>query len=123
MAECTTCKNLGKEEFERKTCVFSSRRSVLYFLLNTLLTIKRFRDDLCCCNRKEQKCAICEIRNEFYSVEYNLYDNMFDFDFLNRIHSSLFAYLQKLILSHRCVSLILNHKLAYVWKDWYNGEK
>lgn len=48
---------------------------------------------------------------------------MFDFDFLNRIHSGLFAYLQKLILSHRCVCLILNHKLAYVWKDWYNGER
>ena len=39
------------------------------------------------------------------------------------MHYGLFAYLQKLIVSAQCISLMLNHKFCYVWKDWYSGEK
>ena len=123
MGDCSVCKNLTKEELKQKTCVFTSRRDVLYFLLNTLLNVTHFRGNICFCSRKEQKCAICNIRNEFYSVEYDLYDNTFDFYFLSRIHSGLFAYRRKMIVSDRCVCLILNHKFAYFWKDRCNGEK
>lgn len=48
---------------------------------------------------------------------------MFDVDFIIRIHSGLFAYLQKMIVSGQCISLMLKHKFCYVWKDWYSGEK
>ena len=91
--------------------------------MNTLLTIKRFWDELCYCDKKNKKCAVCDVGNEFYSVQYGLYENTFDLDFLIRIHYGLFAYSQKLIVSGQCISLMLNHKFCYVWKDWYSGEK
>lgn len=64
-------KSWARKSLKEKLVFLVQEEVFCIFLLNTLLTIKRFRDDLCCCNRKEQKCAICEIRNEFYSVEYS----------------------------------------------------
>ena len=31
--------------------------------------------------------------------------------------------INKEITSNQCVCLILNHKFADVWKNWYHGEK
>ena len=55
---------------------------------------------------------ICDIRNEFYSVEYDLYDSMLNFDFINRIHVKLFAFLEKMFINKRCLFLILNQKFS-----------
>ena len=123
MSECSICRSLTKDNFDQKTSVFTSGRDVLYFLLNTLLTIKKYRDHLCHCSQREQKCTICDITNEFYGVEYDLYENMLNFDFLSQIHHRLFMHLNKMFVSNRCLCLILNNKLTYIWKDWYTGEK
>ena len=114
---------MSKDNFDQKTSVFTSRTAVLYFLLNTLLTIKKYRDHLCYCSQREQKCTICDITNKFYGVEYDLYENMLNFDFLSRIHYRLFMHLNKMFAANRYSSLILNNKFAYIWKDWYIGEK
>ena len=123
MSECSICRSLTKDYFDQKTSVFTSRKAVLYFLLHTLLTIKKYRDHLCYYSQREQKCTICDITNEFYSVEYDFYQNMFNFDFLNQIRRRLFMHLNKMFASKRCLCLILNNKFAYIWKDWYTGEK
>ena len=71
MRECSICRSLTKDNFDQETSVFTSRRAVLYFLVNTLLTIKKYRDHLCYCSQREQKCAIFDIIwhiNEFYGV-------------------------------------------------------
>ena len=81
MASCTVYSQLTKYQFERKTCVFRSRRDVLYFLLNILLTIKASRKQLCYCLHKK-RCVFCKIKRQFRSVEYDLYNNIFDLDFL-----------------------------------------
>ena len=123
MSDCSICKSLTKDNFDQETSVFTSRRAVLYFLLNNLLSIKKYQDHLCYCSQRERKCTICDITNEFYGVEYDLYENMLNFDFLNQIHSRLFMDVNKMFASNRCLCLILNHKFAYIWKDWYTGEK
>ena len=123
MSECSIYRSLTKDNFDQKASVFTSRRAVLYFSLNDLLTIKKYRDHLCYCSQRERKCTIREIINDFYGVEYDLYENMLNFDFLNQIHRRLFMHLNKMFASNRCLCLILNHKFAYVWKDWYTGEK
>ena len=71
MSECSICRSLTKDNFDQKTSVFTSRRAALYFLLNTLLTIKKYRDNLCYCSQREQKRTIFDIiwhTNEFYGV-------------------------------------------------------
>ena len=71
MSECSICRSLTKDNFDQKTSAFTSRRAALYFLLNTLLTIKKYRDNLCYCSQREQKRTIFDIiwhTNEFYGV-------------------------------------------------------
>ena len=92
MTNCSVCKNLTKEVFEKKNLHFYFKKRCLVFSSNTLLTIKTYRDSLCYYSQREQICSICMIKNEFYSVEYDLYENMFNFDFLNRIHLKLFPF-------------------------------
>ena len=96
-------------------------RSVI-FLLNTLLNIKSFRNQLCYCVHLQPRCLICEICREFQRIEYDLYENMFCLDFLGRVHSYLHDYLEKIFLSKRCLCFILNNEYSYVWKDWFTGE-
>ena len=114
MSECSICRNLTKDNFDQKTSVFTSRRAVLYSLLNTLLTIKKYRGHLCYSSQREQKCTICDITNEFYRLEYDLYENMLNFHFLNQIHRRLFMHLNKMFASNRCFCLILNNKFANI---------
>ena len=56
-------RSLTKDNFDQKTSAFISRRAVLYFLLNTLLTMKKYRDNLCYCSQREQKRTIFDIAN------------------------------------------------------------
>lgn len=122
MTSCVVCKQLTKEEFEKKVSIFRSRRDVLYFLLNTLLTIKTFGDQLCYCEQYEKRCTYFEIRGEFSGVEYDLYENMFDLNFLVVRYFHLFDYLEHLFESKLCICLIFYNKFHYFWRDWFNGE-
>ena len=94
---------------EKILCFLNKTRRFV-FLLNVLLTTQNFSDQLCYCEQNRKRCFLCVIKREFHSIEYDLYDNMFNLDFLGRIHTQLFDYLEKMFTSNRCVCLILNNK-------------
>ena len=89
---CKNCSELTHMEFERKTCVFKNCYELLLFLLNTILNLKSFDDDLCYCGN--EKCMICKMKRTFNNHEYNLSRNMFDLNFLIDCHSYLYYYLK-----------------------------
>ena len=118
MSEYLICRSLTKDNFDQKTSVFTSRRAVLYFLLNTLLIIKKYRDYLCCCSQREQKCTLpmnfTVLNMIFMKICWTL---IFWTKYTIDCSCPVFA-------SNRCWCLILNNKFAYIlWKDWYTGEK
>ena len=113
MSSCTVSSQMAKSKFEKKICVFPSRRDVLYFLLNTFLTIKACCKQFCYCQHKK-RCIICHIKRDFHGIQYVLYDNMFDLHFLAWIHADLYDYLEELFESERCVCLISHNKYYYV---------
>ena len=89
---CKNCSELTHMEFERKTCVFKNCYELLLFLLNAILNLKSFDDDLCYCGN--EKCLICKMKRTFNNHEYNLSRNMFDLNFLIDCHSYLYYYLK-----------------------------
>lgn len=119
--DCSHCSELNQPEFGWKTCTFKNRRELLFFLLNTLLNIKCFTDQLYYCeNRKE--CLICITKRTRTGYEYDLYKNMFDLDFLVKCHADLYNYLNQLFKTKKhCTCFILSNEYNYLWKDWFNG--
>ena len=103
---------LTQLEFEKKTCVFKDGQQLLFALLNTLLNIKWFNDQLCYCENKKE-CLICKIKRIYTDYEYDLYKNMFDLDFLIKSHSN-FDQLFK--IRKHSVWLILSNKYYYIRK-------
>lgn len=81
MSFCTVSSQMTESEFEKKICVFPSRRDLLYFLLNRFLTIKACCKQFCYCQHKKRR-IISHIKRYFHGIQYVLYDNMFDLHFL-----------------------------------------
>ena len=57
-----SCQNFFKnsmDAFEKATCVFSSRRPLVIFILNVVLNIKDFSDWFCIC-KKDFPCLPCQ---------------------------------------------------------------
>ena len=118
---CKNCSELTHMEFETKTCIFKNCCELLVFLLNRILDAKSFDDDLCDCGN--EKCLICKMNRTFNSHEYNLYQTMFDLNFLINCHSYLYYYCNERFKSKKhCLCFILTNKYHNVWKDWYNGK-
>lgn len=81
MSFCTVSSQMTESEFEKKICVFPSTRDLLYFLLNTFLTIKACCKQFCYCQHKKRR-IICHIKRYFHGIQCVFYDNMFDLHFL-----------------------------------------
>ena len=57
---CQNCFKANIDAFEKATCVFSSRRPLVIFLLNMVLNIKDFRDRFCICKKdSDLPCLPC----------------------------------------------------------------
>ena len=73
---------------QNKTFCISAKRAFnnkKNFMINCVIASKTGKD------------VFCVLLRGFHSIEYNLYDNMFNLDFLGHIHAQLFDYLEKLL--------------------------
>lgn len=57
----------------------------------------------------------------FTNCEYDLYENLFDLDFLAQRDVKIYEYLAQIFNTKHCLCLILNKEYNYVWKDWFNS--
>ena len=111
------------DAFEKPTCVFSSRRPMVIFILNVLLNIKDFRDQFSIC-KKDFPCLPCQFRMVYLSDDYDIYEKSFNLHFLFVFHRHLYENLKILLVeveSHLACELI-NKKHFYVRKDFFDGK-
>ena len=78
---CKNCLQNDEESFERSTCIFRSRWSLVIFLLNVVLNIKELWEDYCYYEKLSEKCSVCQFRM-VYLNDFDLYEHSFDFNFL-----------------------------------------
>ena len=120
---CQNCFKNNMDAFEKATCVFSSCRPLVIFILNVLLNIKDFKNCLCIC-KKDFLCLPCQFRMVYLNDDYDIYKNSFNFHFLFVFHRHLYKNLKRLLVeveSHLAYKLI-NKKYFYVRKDFFDGK-
>ena len=111
------------DAFEKATCVFSSCRPLVIFILNVLLNIKDFKNCLCIC-KKDFLCLPCQFRMVYLNDDYDIYENSFNLHFLFVFHRHLYENLKRLLVEvewHLACKLI-NKKYFYVHKDFFDGK-
>ena len=72
---CCNCFKNDAEAFEKATCVFDSRRSLVLFLLNVLLNIEEIWEKYCFCEKCVIPCLVCQFRIAYIHDEYDIYEN------------------------------------------------
>ena len=116
------CYQDNKEAFDRATCVFSSRRALVVFLLNILLNIKKEWEKYCYCEMLPGKCSVCRFRDVFKDDEYQIYKNCFDLHFLAEFHLNFYNCLERLLaVNNHVVCHLINVPFRYHFKDWFTG--
>ena len=121
------CQNCFKDDvkaFEKATCQFRSRRSLVIFLLNVVFNIKDLWDRYCFCDKVGVlHCAVCQFRAVYLNNEYDIYENSFDLNFLLAFHSHVLKNLRCLLLEIDChiTCQLINRKYFYIHKDWFDG--
>ena len=92
---CQNCFKNNMDAFEKATCVFSSCRPLVIFILNVLLNIKDFKNCLCIC-KKDFLCLPCQFRMVYLNDDYDIYENSFNLHFLFVFHRHLYENLKRL---------------------------
>ena len=121
---CINCFKNNAEAFEKATCVFQSRRSLVLFLLNMVLNIKDLWEHYCFCDSSVILCAVCQFKIVYLNDEYDLYENSLDFNFLARFQDHVHKNLKRLLLETdgHFVCELINRKFFYAHKDWFTGK-
>ena len=122
---CQNCFKDNIDAFEKTTCVFSSRRSLVIFLLNVALNIKDLRDRYCFCEKRSIiPCLVCQFRLVYLNDDFDIYENSFDLHFLFTFHRHLYKNFKRLLVeidSHFACELV-NKKYFYSRKDCFDGK-
>ena len=122
---CQNCFQDNIDAFEKATCVFSSRRPLVIFLLNVVLNIKDLWDRYCFCEKScISPCFVCQFRLVYLNDDFDIYENFFDLHFLFTFHRHLYKNLKRAPLeidSHFLCELI-NKKYFYTHKNWFDGK-
>ena len=122
-----TCQNCFKDKvdaFEKATCQFNCRRSLVIFLLNVVLNIKDLWIHYCFCDKIDVlSCSICQFWVVYLNDEYDIYENSFNLNFLLNFHRHLYKNLkcQLLETDFHIAYRLINKKYSYVHKDWFDG--
>ena len=123
-----SCQNCFKDKidaFEKATCVFSSRRPLVIFLLNVVLNIKDLRDHYCSCEKScISSCLVCQFQLLYLNYDFDIYENYFDLHFLFTFHCHLYENSKRALLeidSH-FVRELINKKYFYTCKNWFDGK-
>ena len=116
---CQNCFKDNIDAFEKATCVFSSRRPLVIFLLNVVLNIKDLWERYCSCEKScISPCLVCQFRLVYLNDDFDIYENSFDLHFLFTFHRHLYENLKRALLeidSHFVCKLI-NKKYFYTRK-------
>ena len=122
---CQNCFKDNIDAFEKATCVFSSRRRLVIFLLNVVLNIKDLWDHHCSCKKScISQCLVCQFRLVYLNDDFDIYENSFDLYFLFTFPCHLYENLKRALLeidSHFVCELI-NKKYFYTCKNWFDGK-
>ena len=122
---CQNCFKDNIDAFEKATCVFSSRRPLVIFLLNLVLNIKDLWERYCSCEKScISPCLVCQFRLVYLNDDFDIYENSFDLHFLFTFHRHLYENLKRALLetdSHFVCKLI-NKKYFYTRKNWFDGK-
>ena len=116
---CQNCFKDNIDALEKATCVFSSRGSLVIFLLNVVLNINDLRDRYCACEKScISPCLVCQFRLVYLNDDFDIYENSFGLHFLFTFHRHLYENLKTALLeidSHFVCELI-NKKYFYTRK-------
>ena len=118
--EKLTCENFfvnktGK--FQKASCVFKSRYSMVIFLLNVVLNIEKFWKDFCFCTNCKLICSVCQMQIVYLNDQHNLYEHSFNMNFLLKFHQHLIKNLNNLLeIDCHFVCEVINKKLFYILK-------
>ena len=121
----TTCQKRFKDndEFEKATCQFNSQRSLVIFLLNIVLNVKDLWEHYCFCDKVGVlPCSVCQFRAVYLNDEYDIYENLFDLNFLLKFQSHVCRNLRSLLeIDCHMACQLISRKYFYVHKDWFDG--
>ena len=122
---CQNCFKDNIDTFKKATCVFSSRRWLVIFLLNVVLNIKDLWDHYCSCKKScISLCLVWQFRLVYLNDDFDIYENFFDLHFLFTFPCHLYENLKRALLeidSHFVCELI-NKKYFYTCKNWFDGK-
>ena len=112
---CKNCFKDNEELFIQTTTTFKSCWSLVVFLLNVVLNIKDIWTRFCKCEKVSVYCLACQFRITYKNDEYDIYENSFNMDYLERFHLHVFRNLLKLLKtdSHLACELVNRQFFLY----------
>ena len=122
MAACKNCFLYSEINLHAKVGFFETRKDLVLFLLNVVLTIKDLFIDNCKCDGENicQPCSMGEIFNE--KTVYEIYKNCLNLDFLSKIKEKLHLNMCTLFdKKDDFLCKIINKKFNYYHKCMFTG--
>ena len=118
LLEKMACKNCFKDNEElsiQTTTTFKSCWSLVVFLWNVVLNIKDIWTCFCKFEKVSVYCLACQFRITYKNDEYDIYENSFNMDYLERFHPHVFRNLLKLLKtdSHLACELVNRQFFLY----------
>ena len=120
---CNLCKN--DDLFFKTVTEFENRRSLLLFLLNTILNINVHAHRYCYCNAEDNnRCEICVLIYIYEDQQFKIYENSLNIVFLKQSAKNL---IKKVVILRNekphIVCNLINYVFVYNHTDWFDGEK
>ena len=120
---CNFCKN--DDLFFKTVTEFENRKSLLLFLLNTILNINVRAHRYCYCNAEDNTwCEICVLIYIYEDQQFKIYENSLNIAFLKQSAKNLIKNL--VILRNEkphIVCNLINDVFVYNHTDQFDGEK
>ena len=118
---CKTCFKFDKDVFEHRCTIFENWHSLMLFLLNIILNIKKKWEEFCICDGINI-CLVCQLNTHYFKYEHIIYKNCFNLDFLSKVWENIISNLHLLLQDDgHFVYQIINEKYQYHHVDWFTG--
>lgn len=118
---CKNCIKFDKDIFNHKCNVFGNRHSLVLFLLNIILNIKKKWKEFRTCDGIDI-CLVCQLNTYYFEYEHKISKNCLNLDFLSKLREEIISYLHLLLHDNsHFVCQIIHEGYQYHHKDWFTG--
>ena len=117
-----SCFKFHKDYFDHTCAVFENRHSLVLFLLNIILNIKKKWEEFCTCDGIDI-CLVCQLTTHYFKYEHIKYKNCLNLDFLSKARENIVSNLHLLLQDDRhFVCQIINEKYQHYHVDWFTED-